>query len=115
MVHHFATNDDADLDFLAYVVGKVNNIRDDLGSTGEVFDEALERRLIAGEDVQRVRQDLVDSRIERARGRASVPRSALEDTGAPQLEQLEAFAAELDLDADTLRETLNVALSLGVC
>ena len=44
MMHHFATNDDADLDFLAYVVGKVNNIRDDLGSTGEVFDEALTPR-----------------------------------------------------------------------
>ena len=40
-VSHFASDDDADLDFLARVVKKVNQVREDLGSAGKVLDEAV--------------------------------------------------------------------------
>lgn len=109
-VFHFTSEEDADLKFLAHVVGKVETIREDLGSTGEVFDAALERRLIEGESVERVQQDL-DNQIERAKGRAHLPRAQSEDdTGANELNALKALAAEVDLDAETLKDTLDVAM-----
>lgn len=116
VAHHFATEDDADLSFLAYVVDKVHTIREDLGSTGEVFDDALERRLIHGEDIDRVQGDL-DRAVNRARGRADVPRDEDEvqpdDLARTEMERHEALAREVDLTPGTLRETLDVALATG--
>ncbi|MDL1952351.1 hypothetical protein FBQ97_21445, partial [Acidobacteria bacterium ACD] len=43
-VFHFASDEDDDLGFLAYVIAKVESIREDLGSTGEVFESAFEAR-----------------------------------------------------------------------
>lgn len=112
VVHHFVTDDDADLDFLAYVVGKVHRIREDLGSTGEVFDAALERRLILGEDPSLVKSDL-NRQIDAARGRVEVPRKADIETGEEELARLRALAAEVDLDAESLCTTLNLAIGQG--
>jgi len=53
-IYHFASDQDADLKFMAYLIGKVNQIREDLGATGELFDEATHRRLIEGELVEQV-------------------------------------------------------------
>lgn len=44
IVFHFTSEDDADLKFLGHVVSKVNTIREELGSMGEVFDAAFQRR-----------------------------------------------------------------------
>lgn len=107
-VHHFSTDQDEDLAFLSYVVRKVDNIRHDLGSMGEVFDKALERRLVEGEAAERVRLDL-DAGVERSRERAAVPRQHLAEAAAEE-RKLAALAAEVDLDAETLRETLQVAM-----
>ncbi len=111
-LHHFTTDDDADLKFLAYVIGKVDTIREDLGSVGDVFDRALERRLLAGEDEAAVRRDL-DATVETVRGRAAVPRDRGILDGKEQLDKVRALAAEVDLDPDTLRATLDVALGAG--
>src|SRR5208337_5602066 len=35
-IHHFASDQDADLKFMAYLITKVDQIREDLGATGEV-------------------------------------------------------------------------------
>ncbi len=40
-VFHFASDDDADIQFLSYVVNKVHQVREDLGSAGQVLDEAV--------------------------------------------------------------------------
>ena len=42
-VHYFRSDEDEDLDFLAYVAGKVSTIQDDLGSVERVFDAAIQR------------------------------------------------------------------------
>ncbi len=42
-VFHFASDQDADLRFIAYLITKVDQIREDLGATGELFDEATHR------------------------------------------------------------------------
>lgn len=118
-VFHFETDEEADLKFLSYVVKKVDQIREDLGATGEVFDEGFRRRLIDGEDAEQVRQDL-DKAVEAVKGRADLPRDARSgvgrdtETGEDELARLNALAAELDLDPGTLRDTLDVALGIGV-
>ena len=119
--YHFTSNDDADLSFLGYVVKKVETIREDLGSMGEVFDAAFEQRFIQGEDAEVVR-NLLDERVERAKGRAIVPCDSTiitsemtqqDHTGEEEAKRLAALAAELDLDSETLKDTLDIALTLG--
>ena len=50
LVHYFLGSARSDLDFLAHVVRKADEIRGDLGSVNEVFDRAAHRRLIQGEE-----------------------------------------------------------------
>jgi superfamily II DNA or RNA helicase len=115
-VWHFVSDDDQDLAFLDLVVRKVDAIREDLGATGEVFDEITYRRLIEGEPLEDVRRDL-DDRTERARRRADIPRDS--DTGiqaegeVDPAADLAVIASELDLDPGTLRTTLDSAMALA--
>ena len=114
-VHHFASDQDADLKFLDHVIKKVDQIREDLGSTGELFDEATHRRLIAGEDAATVLADL-DRQVETARSRSAFEaddRVSSEDTpGESDALRLEAMAKELDLDPSSLRDTLESAMAI---
>jgi superfamily II DNA or RNA helicase len=115
VVHHFTSEAVGDLRFLARVVEKVDRIREDLGSVGEVFDRAVERRLLYGEDVDTVLEQL-DGGVNQLRRRADVPADGqvrVVDDGKDQLERLRALRSELDIDADTLRETLEIALGWG--
>ncbi len=112
-VHHFTSEDDADLKFVAHVVGKVHEIREDLGSMGDVFDAAFQRRFYDQEDIGLVINSL-DQNVKRYRGRASVPVRRLTTTGAEHLEALRSLWSEVDLSPNTLRETLEAALGLDV-
>jgi ERCC4-related helicase len=105
---HFESDDDADLKFLSYVVRKVDTIREDLGSVGDVFDSALQRRFFLGDSVEVIQAD-VDKTVEAVRGRAEIPR---DKTGIGEGKQLDDLRAELDLNAATLRDTLEAALSI---
>src|SRR5687768_18004736 len=42
-IHYFVSDQDQDLAFLAHVVRKANDIREDLGSANELFDAAAHR------------------------------------------------------------------------
>lgn len=115
-VHHFASEQDADLKFLRFLVGKVDQIREDLGAVGELFDEATHRRFIEGEDAEDV-QRFLENRLEAAKGAASLDADdAVEDSpgpGEPGLRaRLDALARELDLDPGTARDTLETALAM---
>ena len=68
-VHHFVSDADPDLRFLGHVIRKADEIREDLGSVNEVFDRAVHRRLIQGEDEDAVTTDL-DKGIDSTRGSA---------------------------------------------
>src|SRR5690606_10999124 len=99
---HVASKQNADIAFLDHLIRKVDQIREDLGATGELFDEATHRRLIDGEDSVTVQQSL-DLGITKARLSATVPvDSTVKETystGADvALAQLDALAKELDLD-----------------
>lgn len=106
--YHFTTKLNEDIHFLAYVVGKVDRIRQDLGSVGEVFDEAIRKRLVAGEETA---VEEIDKKIEAARGRAALPAPSRQETGDQEVRRLAVLKSELDLDSATLCTTLDTAMS----
>jgi len=113
-VHHFVTDQDQDLAFLAHVIHKADEIREDLGSANELFDEAAHRRLVEGENISVVKAEL-DRRITLARGRTAIDADSTTDTGAEGRaagDRLQELAAEIDLDPGTLRDTLEAAMSI---
>ena len=110
-IHHFISAQDDDLKFLAHVIAKSDEIREDLGSTNEIFDEATHRRLVDGENIEAVQADL-DRQVEAARGRAAIEADDTVATGADVSVKLEAIRSEIDLDAEALRETLESAMAM---
>lgn len=112
---HFASATDADMRFMAHLIGKVDQMREDLGSVGEILDEAVHERLIEGQDAEDVQQTL-DLRLEDAKGRASIEADNTVHTPEEEqqnLERLTALANELDLDASSQRTVLDSAMSVG--
>jgi superfamily II DNA or RNA helicase len=113
-IFHFVTDQDQDLAFLSHVIKKADEIREDLGSANEIFDEAAHRRLIAGESAREVEADL-DRRVKQALGRVKIDADATLGTlheGHDADAQLKALAAEIDLDPASLRETLESAMAI---
>ena len=116
-VHHFVSDADPDLRFLDHVVRKANEIREDLGSVNEVFDRAVHRRLIRGEDTEGVTASL-DLEVEAAKGRASFGGDEATEwttSGTSEAENrdspLDILAAEIDWDPEALRDTLEAAMA----
>ncbi|MBK6940543.1 MAG: DNA helicase [Planctomycetes bacterium] len=113
-IHHFVSDEDQDLRFLDHVLRKADEIREDLGSVNELFDEATHRRLVDGESVLAVKADL-DRRIELARGRSKIDADATVETssdGSTAERDLEALSAEIDLDPQALRDALESAMAI---
>ena len=106
-VHYFLGSGDPDLRFLHHVVQKADDIREDLGSVNEVFDRAAHRRLIRGEEEAPVIAEL-DRDLQAARRRGAPDADARITADADTA----ALAAEVDLDPDTLRNTLETAMAL---
>ncbi len=113
-VHHFAGAGDSDLQFLDHVIRKADEIREDLGSVNEVFDRAVHRRLVRGEDAASVRADL-DRGIAAARGGVDLEADATVAATADEAREaavIETMAREIDLDPGALRDTLEAALAV---
>lgn len=111
-IYHFASDDDADLAFVARVLQKVNDIREDLGSVGELFDAAFQRRMTEFKDDKEVFDEL-DREIrtrQRASGDARIPAP---ERGTEESARLAQLFSDLDLSPHTLQDTLRVALGLG--
>jgi hypothetical protein len=114
VIHHFVSDNDHDLRFLAHIISKANEIREDLGSANELFDEAVHRRLVQGESVINVQADL-DKRVSAARGRAAFTADATIETkaeGQAAGEQLRALASELDLAPNSMKDMLETAMAI---
>lgn len=113
VVLHFTSEVDADLQFLSHVVDKVNTIREELGSMGEVFDAAFQRRFVDLEDTASVNKGL-DVAVNVRRGRSRIPRSTDTEAGRQAAEVLHQLEQELDLTPETLQSTLEIALGAGI-
>ncbi len=114
-IHHFVSDQDQDLQFLAHVIRKSDEIREDLGSVNELFDEAAHRRLVEGEELVQVQHHLERS-VELARGRAALDADSAVATDAASAEagirDLRNVAAEVDLDPAAVRDTLEAAMAI---
>ncbi len=111
---HFASEQDADMRFMSHLIGKVEQMREDLGSVGDILDEAVHQRLIEGVDADEVERQL-DLRLNEAQG--SVAIEADNTVHTPQEEKanlklIRALANELDLDKDSQRTVLDTAMSV---
>ena len=108
---HFTSPDDADVAFMDYVARKVDVIREDLGATEELFDRAVEQRLLFDAPEAEVKREL-----EQGSGTVSaaavVPRDQTPSVTAQEADQVKALVEELELDPITLRDTLDVALGM---
>jgi len=109
-VFHFTSENDADLEFLARVVEKVSQIREDLGSMGEVFDRAFERRFERDEDAREVQRKL-EHDVAIKKGQSAIPRAVDTGTGR-EAARIRALARDIDLSPETLRDALETAMGL---
>jgi superfamily II DNA or RNA helicase len=110
LVYHFTSNDDSDMAFLSRVAQKVNTIREDLGSTGQVFHAAIERRLVQGEDDALVLTEL-DRMLEQASFKALVPRDPSMENGVTALDQAAHLAGQVGLNPPSMKQVLDEAIA----
>lgn len=114
-IYHFTSTTSSDLQFLSKMIVKVNTIREDLGATGELFDRAVQSRLVNGEDEKSV-LSAIDGTIEKISGSfpGKVDDSILDYDAQRTEEQIEALAEELDIDDQSRHDVLSVAMSRQV-
>lgn len=111
-IYHFTSDDDADLKFVARVLAKVNDIREDLGSVGEVFDAAFHRRMLELNDEGDTFAEL-DRQIDVQREASGDARVTTAESGEEEKQRLGQLLSDIDLSPDTLQETLAIAMGLG--
>ena len=114
-VHHFDSRDDRDIGFLGHVIRKADAFREDLGSANEIFDRAVRRRLIGGEDGSRVQTDL-DFGIESAHAvrMEAFDRSVHAGNGTTgAADRVRELAAAIDLDGASMAATLDAAMCIS--
>ncbi len=117
--YHFASDEDADMRFMALLIRKVDQMREDLGAVGEVLDEALHSRLIEGKSVEDVERRL-DLQLESAKGSVDLPaddsvstsNGNVDATDKESVDHLQALAAEVALDEHAQRHVLDVAMGI---
>jgi superfamily II DNA or RNA helicase len=108
-VFHFTSEQSADLRFLSKVIQKVDQVREDLGSCGEVFDAGLKRRLILGEDADGL-ASLLDVQVDEARKLCQVE---ADDSSSVEDDPLGPLTAAIDLTPAAMRDTLDTSLAWG--
>jgi hypothetical protein len=109
-IFHFTSDDDADIQFLSYVAGKVDQVREDLGSAGQVLDEAITEHFTS----KKLEPDEIDRRLEVV-DKLAPEKTDLKarDTGTEiKLQHLEAIELKLGLDESHLSRLLKHALKL---
>ena len=108
-VFHFTSDQSADLRFMAKVIEKVDQVREDLGSCGEVFDACLRRRMISGEDQDGVAKEM-SVRVDAARELCHIE---ADDTSVGEADPLAPLTAAIDLSPLAMCQTLDTALAWG--
>ena len=111
-IFHFTSDDDSDLQFVARVLSKVNDIREDLGSVGELFDAAFQRRMMELNEDSDVLGDL-DQQITVRRSATDDAKVQTEERGEDEKLRLQELLVDLDLNPETVRDTLRIAMGLG--
>jgi superfamily II DNA or RNA helicase len=112
---HFASDEDEDTRFIDYVVRKVDQVRDDLGSVGDVIDRALEERF-AEEDLEEAELERrVEQTLEHAAERLDLQDEddlRPEELGAGASEAMVRTAKDLRIDSARLHRLLQQACEI---
>jgi hypothetical protein len=114
-IHYFRSNEDEDLDFLAYVAAKVTTIKDDLGSVERVFDASLQRHF-EGKKIEKSQIDkAVDEQARTSPEKTDLGHSSVSDIAsltqrARQL--LEGTESKLGISPQALVEIIKTALTV---
>lgn len=108
-----ASDEVADIKFISYLISKVDQIGEDLGATGELFDEATHRCLIEGETLAGIQRQL-DLQIETPRKSVTIDDDvhAIPNEEKDIADSLKSLAADLDLDDASRHGTLDTAMSI---
>ncbi|KAF5418607.1 MAG: RNA polymerase-associated protein RapA [Candidatus Methanogaster sp.] len=113
-IFHFTSDDDADIQFLSYVAGKVDQVREDLGSAGQVLDEAITEHFT----YRKLEPNEIDRRLEVV-DKLAPEKTDLNarDTGneagyQKSRQNLEATGIKLGLNESNLSRLLKQALKL---
>ena len=113
---HFSSEQDEDLKFLDYVVRKVHQVREDLGSVGEVIDLSIEEHFAIGGVDEPELDDRIVRTLEFAPDRTDlegVPEAPeAERAGTAAEEVLQRTEQRLHLDEGSLARLLSTALRL---
>jgi SNF2 family DNA or RNA helicase len=116
-VFHYDTKQQSDLEFLSRVLKKVNQVREDLGSVGKVFDEALQRNFsLHGKPTTDMELDRRITDI-RSSGNEKEDLTAC-DHGETQIyrqayESFKSTAKNLDISPDTLSHLFTEGMRLA--
>ena len=114
-IHHFVADQDPDIRFLGHVIRKADEIREDLGAVNEIFDRAVHRRLIEGDDTNAVLADL-DRSVAATRRATALETNTNPGTEIDEVRRAAALATmadEIDLDANALSDTLEAAMAIA--
>lgn len=118
LVYHFTSTSEGDQRFMSRVFKKVVMMREDLGPMNKLLHQAVQDRIVERpspatgsllDDDQLLSE--VDKRSEGTRRRVRADLESTKGDGLKEREALTRFRQAIDLDADALRETLEVAVA----
>ena len=110
-IFHFDSLDDASVRFLGKLLAKRSQTREDRVATDDLFASAILSHFENDESPERVEAEL-NMRLKTQTVPDDIPESQA-IPGADEQARLETLRADVDLSPETLRETLETALSIG--
>lgn len=119
-IFHFTSTDDENLRFMARIVEKIHQVREDLGSCGNILGSCIQMQVVKGTASQSKDSLLkeMDSALSLERKAAAIPGDVDATVQPEQLsvisQQLQTLAEELDMDDASRHDLLQVAMN-GQC
>jgi len=112
-VHHFTYNDNEDSEYLNTVVDKVKQMREDIGSIGEIISKQVEEKMLGlSPDRQLELNKATHEKIRIIREENKAERVTKEKIRELRLKR-EKTGTTLDITPDNIKNVLEVALSLS--
>ena len=113
-VYHFISDEEDDLKFLERVVHKVEKIREDLGSVGEIFDKSLEDYFLGNAEdkikalgyIEYIQPEIIENKDLSSSSKGS------KDDYHKAFQRLKASEIDLELSPANLAEVLRISFDL---
>lgn len=117
-IFHFTSTDDENLRFMARMVEKIHQVREDLGSCGKILGSCIQMQVVRGIASQDSLLKEMDSALSLERKTTAIPGDVDATVQPKELsaisQQLQTFAEELDLDDVSRHSLLQIAMN-GQC